>query len=80
MRTRQGRDNNLAHKDAFNPLISKLKKKNPYWDRKSANDRGSTARILWLCGYKWKPCDLYPIKCVLLKGAFVGFSMRIARS
>ena len=44
---REGRDNNPAHKDAFNSLVSDLKKKDPYWDRKSADDQGLTARTLF---------------------------------
>ena len=39
---REGRNTNPARKDAFNPLISDLKKKNPHWDRKSVDDHGST--------------------------------------
>ena len=35
---------NPAHKDAFNSLISDLKKKNPHWDRKSVGDHDSTTR------------------------------------
>ena len=38
---------NPAHKDAFNSLISDLKRKNPYWDRKSGDDHGSTTRALF---------------------------------
>ena len=34
-----------AHKDAFNLLISDLRKKNPHWDRKSVDDHGSTTRV-----------------------------------
>ena len=42
---REGRNtNNPAHKDAFNSLISDLKKKNPHWDRKSVGDHDSTTR------------------------------------
>ena len=37
----------LAHKDAFNSLISDLKKKNPHWDRKSVDDQDLTARALF---------------------------------
>ena len=36
-----------THKDAFNSLISDLKKKNPYWDRKSVDDQDLTARALF---------------------------------
>jgi hypothetical protein len=39
---REGRNTNSAHKDAFNSLISDLRKKNPHWDRKSIDDHGST--------------------------------------
>ena len=31
---REGRNTNPAHKDAFNLLISDLRKKSPQWDRK----------------------------------------------
>ena len=45
---REGRNtNNPAHKDAFNSLISDLKKKNPHWGRKSIADYGSTTRALF---------------------------------
>jgi hypothetical protein len=44
----EGRNTNLAHKDAFNLLISDLRKKNPQWDRKSVNDHGSTTRVLFM--------------------------------
>ena len=44
---REGRMSNHAHKDAFNSLISDLKKKNPHWDRKSVDDHGSTTRALF---------------------------------
>ena len=44
---REGRNTNPAHKDAFNSLISDLKKKNPYWDRKSVDDQDLTARALF---------------------------------
>ena len=45
---REGRNtNNPAHKDAFNSLISDLKKKNLYWDRKSVDDQDLTARALF---------------------------------
>ena len=36
-----------AHEDAFNSLISDLKKKNLHWDRKSVDGQGSTARTLF---------------------------------
>ena len=36
-----------AHKGAFNSLISELKRRNPCWDMKSVNGRGSTARTLF---------------------------------
>ena len=35
---REGRNTNPAHKDAFNSLISDLRKKNPQWDRKSVDN------------------------------------------
>ena len=35
---REGRNTNPAHKYAFNSLISDLKRKNPYWDRKSGDE------------------------------------------
>jgi hypothetical protein len=38
---------NPAHKDAFNSLISDLKKKNPRWDSKSVGDHDSTTRALF---------------------------------
>jgi hypothetical protein len=44
---REGRNTNPARKDAFNLLISDLRKKNPQWDRKPVDDHGSTARILF---------------------------------
>ena len=44
---REGRNTNPAHKYAFNSLISDLKKKNPYWDRKSVDDQDLTARALF---------------------------------
>ncbi len=44
---REGRNTNPAHKDAFNSLISDLKKKNLYWDRKSVDDQDLTARALF---------------------------------
>ena len=44
---REGRNTNPAHKDAFNSLISDLKKKNPHWDRKSVDDHGSTIKGLY---------------------------------
>ena len=44
---REGRNTNPAHKYAFNSLISDLKRKNPYWDRKSGDDHGSTTRALF---------------------------------
>ena len=31
----------------FNSLNSDLKKRNPYWDRKSVDDPGSTTRALF---------------------------------
>ncbi len=43
----EGRTTNPAHKDAFNSLISHLKKKNPHWDRESVDDHGSTTRALF---------------------------------
>ena len=45
---RDGRNTNPAHKDAFNSLISNLRKKNPQWDRKSFDDHGSTTRALFM--------------------------------
>ena len=39
-----------AHKDAFNLLISDLRKKNPQWDRKSVDDHGSATRVLFTGG------------------------------
>jgi hypothetical protein len=47
---REGRNTNPAHKDAFNSLISDLKKKNPHWNRKSLDDHGSTTRALFTEG------------------------------
>jgi hypothetical protein len=44
---REGRNTNPAHKDAFNLLISDLRKKNPQWDRKSVDDHASTTRVLF---------------------------------
>jgi hypothetical protein len=44
---REGRNNNPAHKDAFNSRISDLKKKNPYWVSKSVDDQDLTARTLF---------------------------------
>ena len=44
---REGRNTNPAHKDGFNLLISDLRKKNPYWDRKSVDDQDLTARALF---------------------------------
>ena len=44
----EGRTTNPAHKDAFNLLISDLRKKIPQWDRKSVGDHGSTTRVLFL--------------------------------
>ena len=44
---REGRNTNPARKDAFNLLISDLRKKNPQWDRKSVDDHGSTTRVLF---------------------------------
>jgi hypothetical protein len=45
---REGRNTNPAHKDAFNLLISDLRKKNPQWDRKSVDDLlGKSKRILF---------------------------------
>ena len=43
----EGRNTNPAHRDAFNLLISDLRKKNPLWDRKSVDDHGSTTRVLF---------------------------------
>ena len=40
----KGRNTNPAHKDAFNLLISDLRKKNPQWDTKSIDDHGSTTQ------------------------------------
>jgi hypothetical protein len=34
----EGRDNNPAHEEFFNSLISGLKKKNQCWDRMSVHD------------------------------------------
>ena len=40
---------NPAHKDAFNSLISDLKKKNPHWGRQSVDDHhGSTTNALFM--------------------------------
>ena len=47
---REGRNTNPAHKGAFNSLISDLKKKNLYWDRKSVDDQDLTARALFIIG------------------------------
>ena len=44
----EGRNNNLAHKQAFNSLISDLKKKNPKWSRTSVDDHDLTARTLFM--------------------------------
>ena len=44
---RDGRNTNPVHKVVFDSLISDLKKKNPYWDRKSADGQGSTVRTLF---------------------------------
>ena len=44
---REGRNTNPTHKDAFNSLISDLKKKNPHWYRKSVDDQDLTARALF---------------------------------
>ena len=44
---REGRNTNPAHKYAFNSLISDLKRKNPYWDRKSGDDHESTTTTLF---------------------------------
>ena len=45
---REGRNTNPAHKYAFhNSFISDLRKKNPYWDRKSVDDQDLTARALF---------------------------------
>jgi hypothetical protein len=44
---RECRNTNPARKDAFNSLISDLKKKNPHWGRKSIADYGSTTRALF---------------------------------
>jgi hypothetical protein len=46
----EGRDNNPAHKEFFNLLISDLKKKNQCWDRTSVDGRCLTARILFVEG------------------------------
>jgi hypothetical protein len=43
----EGRNTNPAHKDAFELLISDLRKKNPQWDRKSVDDHGSTTRVIF---------------------------------
>ena len=43
----KGRNTNPAHKDAFNLLISDLRKKNPLWGRKSVDDNGSATRVLF---------------------------------
>jgi len=43
----EGSNTNPAHEDAFNLLISDLRKKNPLWDRKSVDDHGSTTRVLF---------------------------------
>ena len=40
-----GRENNPAHEDAFNLLITNLKKKNPH--RKSADEHSSPSRALF---------------------------------
>ena len=37
----------LDNKDAFNSLISDLKKKNLHWGRKSVASQGATARTLF---------------------------------
>jgi hypothetical protein len=34
----EGRDNNPAHEEFFDSLISGLKKKNQWWDRISVHD------------------------------------------
>jgi len=39
---------NPAHKQAFNSLISDLKKKNPKWSRTSVDDHDLTARTLFM--------------------------------
>ena len=44
---REGRNTNPARKDAFNLLISDLRKKNSLWDRKSVDHHGSTTRVLF---------------------------------
>ena len=36
-----------THKDAFNSLISDLKKKNPHWGRQSVYDYDSTTRAVF---------------------------------
>ena len=43
----EGRNDNPAYKDAFNSLISDLKKKNPKWVRASVDDQDLTARALF---------------------------------
>ena len=43
---REGRNNNPAHKQAFNSRIYDLKKKNPNWNRTSVDD-DLTARTLF---------------------------------
>jgi hypothetical protein len=43
----EGETTNSAHKDAFNLLISDLRKKNPHWDRKSVDVYASTTRVLF---------------------------------
>jgi len=45
---REGRNTNPAHEDAFNSLISDLKKKNLQWDRKSVDDHDSTTSTMIL--------------------------------
>ena len=45
---RECRNTNPARKDAFNSLISDLKKKNPRLDRKSVDDHDSTTRALFM--------------------------------
>ena len=45
---REGRNNNPAHKEAFNSLIYDLKKKNPKWSRTSVDDHDLTARTLFM--------------------------------
>jgi hypothetical protein len=44
---REGRNTNPAHKDAFNSLISDLKKKNPHWGRQPVDEHDSTTRALF---------------------------------